>query len=134
MKELQTEIFTWYPYPDWKPTFTAEYWCKTENKLNILKFDVLSQKWYIDEIAVKDDDILAWAFFSPYQTDKSLNYKIEIEKSLLLKLVYNFYEMCSLCDELDIYEHNVLDTLMQKNKKWVDDNFGRDLEIFLNKK
>lgn len=46
----------------------------------------------------------------------------------LKKLVENFFEVCSVCDELDIYEHESMDKHVQKMEEWVDKNFGRDLE------
>jgi hypothetical protein len=54
--------------------------------------------------------------------------KIEIEKEKLQTLVKYFYEACSLCDEMDIYEFKEGDDEMQKMKTWVNKNFGRDLE------
>lgn len=53
---------------------------------------------------------------------------MNLEKEKLQKLVDNFYEACSLCDELDIYERDSLDEHMQEMKEWVNNNFGRDLE------
>lgn len=53
---------------------------------------------------------------------------VTIEKEKLQKLVSNFYEVCSLCDEMDIYEFEEGDTSMQEMKTWVNENFGRDLQ------
>jgi len=52
---------------------------------------------------------------------------VTIEKKKLQKLVDNFYEVCSLCDEMNIYEFEEGDKSMQKMKEWVDKNFGRQL-------
>ncbi len=51
-----------------------------------------------------------------------------ISKKKLQKLLNNFYEVCSLCDELDIYEHNGLDKSLQKKKSWAEEKFGRTIE------
>jgi len=50
-----------------------------------------------------------------------------IKKETLQELVDNFYEVCSLCDELDIYEHGELDSSMQEMKSWTDEKFGREI-------
>ena len=50
-----------------------------------------------------------------------------ILKEQLQQLLDNFFEVCSLCDELDIYEHEELDNSMQEMKEWVEDTFGRDV-------
>jgi len=52
---------------------------------------------------------------------------MEIEKAKLQKLVSNFYEVCSLCDEMNIYEFPEGDEAMQEMVEWVDENFGRKL-------
>lgn len=53
---------------------------------------------------------------------------VTIEKKHLQKLLDNFYEVCSFCDELDIYEHEELDEDMQKMEKWVEKKFGRKID------
>ena len=53
---------------------------------------------------------------------------LTIKEKNLQKLVNNFYEVCSLCDEMDIYEFDEGDKFMQKMKAWVDRKFGRNLE------
>ena len=53
---------------------------------------------------------------------------VTITKKKLQKLLDNFYEVCSLCDELDIYEHEELDKSMQKKEKWVEKNFDRTID------
>ena len=53
---------------------------------------------------------------------------MNVDKEKLQQLVDNFYEACSLCDELDIYEFEEADESMQEMKEWVNENFGRDLE------
>ena len=52
---------------------------------------------------------------------------ITIEKKYLQKLLDNFYEVCQLCDEMDIYEFEEGDEAMQKMKKWAEKNFGRKI-------
>lgn len=54
--------------------------------------------------------------------------KVTVSKELLEKLLGNFYQVCSMCDELDIYEHDELDNSMQEMKEWVDDTFGRKVK------
>jgi hypothetical protein len=53
---------------------------------------------------------------------------ITVEQSKLQKLVDYFYEVCSLCDEMDIYEFEEGDESMQEMKAWVNKNFGRIVE------
>jgi len=53
---------------------------------------------------------------------------VTISKKKLQKLLDNFYEVCSLCDELDIYEHEELDKSMQKKEKWAEKNFDRKID------
>jgi hypothetical protein len=48
-----------------------------------------------------------------------------MDEDKVKKLVEYFYDVCSLCDELDIYEHEALDEEMQSMKSWVDENFKR---------
>jgi len=54
--------------------------------------------------------------------------KIEIEKEKLQKLLDNFYEACSLCDEMNIYEFEEGDKMMQEMKEWTKENFGRKIK------
>lgn len=51
-----------------------------------------------------------------------------IKKETLQKLLSNFYEVCSLCDQMDIYEFEEGDEAMQEMKSWADENFGRTIE------
>jgi hypothetical protein len=53
---------------------------------------------------------------------------VTISKKKLQKLLDNFYEVCSLCDEMDIYEFEEGDESMQKMKSWAQENFGRKIE------
>lgn len=53
---------------------------------------------------------------------------VAIEREKLQKLVKNFYAVCGLCDEMDIYEFEEGDSSMQEMKRWVTENFGRNLE------
>lgn len=53
---------------------------------------------------------------------------VAIEREKLQKLVKNFYAVCGLCDEMDIYEFEEGDFSMQEMKRWVTENFGRNLE------
>lgn len=48
-----------------------------------------------------------------------------VKKETLQKLVSNFYEVCSLADEMDIYQFEEADESMQKMKDWTDKKFGR---------
>jgi len=50
-----------------------------------------------------------------------------VKQKDLQKLVSNFYEVCSLADELNIYEFPEGDKEMQKMKSWVDKKFGREI-------
>lgn len=53
---------------------------------------------------------------------------VTIEKQKLQQLLDHFFEVCSLCDEMDIYENAEGDESMQEMKKWVTSNFGRKLK------
>jgi hypothetical protein len=53
------------------------------------------------------------------------NQIITIEREKLQQLLNNFYDVCSLCVDLNIYEHEELDNSMQEMKEWVKTNFGR---------
>ena len=48
---------------------------------------------------------------------------VKISKETLQKLVTNFYRVCSMCDELNIYEFEEMDASMQDMKDWVNDKF-----------
>jgi hypothetical protein len=50
-----------------------------------------------------------------------------VKKKDLQKLVSNFYGVCSLADELNIYEFPEGDEEMQKMKDWTDKKFGRTI-------
>lgn len=50
-----------------------------------------------------------------------------VKKEDLQQLVDNFYEVCGLADEMDIYEFPEGDKAMQKMKKWTKEKFGRDI-------
>ena len=51
-----------------------------------------------------------------------------VKKETLQKLVSNFYEVCSLADQMNIYEFEEGDEEMQKMKKWTDKKFGREID------
>lgn len=53
---------------------------------------------------------------------------ITLYKEKLQKLLDNFFEVCSYCDELNIYEFPEADEDMQEMKNWVIENFGRKIE------
>lgn len=53
--------------------------------------------------------------------------QITISKEKLRKLLTNFYESCSLCDEMNIYEFPEDDEHMQEMKKWANKEFGRKI-------
>lgn len=50
-----------------------------------------------------------------------------IKKETLEQLLSNFYEACSLCDEMDIYEFPKCDAAMQEMKDWAEKKFGREI-------
>jgi hypothetical protein len=50
-----------------------------------------------------------------------------VKQETLQKLVSNFYEVCSLADELNIYEFPEGDEEMQKMKEWTNKKFGREI-------
>lgn len=50
-----------------------------------------------------------------------------VKKETLQKLVSNFYSVCSLADEMNIYEFPEGDEHMQEMKSWVGDKFGRTI-------
>ena len=54
--------------------------------------------------------------------------KVTISREKLQKLLDNFYEVCSLCDEMDIYEFEEGDEAMQEMKEWANDTFGREID------
>ena len=54
--------------------------------------------------------------------------KITISKETLQELLSNFHEVCALCEELDIYEHDMLDESMQQMQEWVNEVFGRKID------
>jgi hypothetical protein len=53
---------------------------------------------------------------------------ITISKEKLQKLLSNFYAVCGLCDEMDIYEAEELDDAMQEMKEWAEEEFGRTID------
>ena len=56
-----------------------------------------------------------------------MNETVTISKKTLQKLLDNFYDVCSLCDELDIYEHEELDESMQEMEEWANEVFNREI-------
>ena len=53
---------------------------------------------------------------------------VTISKETLQKLLDNFYEVCSLADEMDIYEFEEGDEAMQEMKEWTKNKFGRTID------
>lgn len=51
-----------------------------------------------------------------------------IKQATLQKLLDNFYEACSLADEMDIDEWEDGDNSMQEMKEWTDKTFGRTID------
>jgi len=51
----------------------------------------------------------------------------KFKKEELQQLLDNFFELCSICDELDIYEIPGLEDDMIQMREWVVKNFGRKL-------
>ena len=54
---------------------------------------------------------------------------IKISKEILQKLLDNFYEVCGLADEMDIYEFEEGDQSMQEMKEWAEEIFGNERTI-----
>jgi hypothetical protein len=50
-----------------------------------------------------------------------------VKKETLQKLLENFYEVCSLADEMDIYEFEEADESMQEMKSWTIEKFGYEI-------
>jgi hypothetical protein len=50
-----------------------------------------------------------------------------VKKETLQQLLDNFYEVCSLADEMDIYEFEEADESMQEMKSWTEEKFGREI-------
>jgi hypothetical protein len=50
-----------------------------------------------------------------------------VTKETLQKLVSNFYAVCSLADEMNIYEFPEGDERMQEMKSWTNKKFGREI-------
>lgn len=50
-----------------------------------------------------------------------------IKEEVLQQLLDNFYEVCSLADEMDIYEWEEGGESMQEMKNWADAKFGRKI-------
>jgi hypothetical protein len=50
---------------------------------------------------------------------------VTVDKEKLQKLISCFRDVCSLCDELDIYEHKELDESMKEMKEFVNENFNQ---------
>jgi len=51
-----------------------------------------------------------------------------IKQETLQKLLDNFYEVCSLADEMNIYEWAEGDESMQEMKEWTGKTFGRTID------
>ena len=50
-----------------------------------------------------------------------------IKEEVLQQLLDNFYEVCSLADEMDIYEWEEGVESMQEMKDWTEEKFGRKI-------
>jgi hypothetical protein len=48
---------------------------------------------------------------------------VTVKRKKLQQLIDNFFEVCSLCDEMNIYEFKEGDEAMQEMKEWVKTNF-----------
>ena len=46
-----------------------------------------------------------------------------IKQETLQKLLNNFYEACSITDEMDVYDESI-----QEMKEWTDKTFGRTID------
>lgn len=51
---------------------------------------------------------------------------VQIEKWLLIELIYNYRKASGLCNELNIYEWERGQTLLDKMDEWVDENFSNE--------
>jgi hypothetical protein len=51
-----------------------------------------------------------------------------VKKEILQELLTNFYRVCSLADEMDIYEFPEGDEAMQEMKSWTEEKFGRKIK------
>ena len=54
---------------------------------------------------------------------------VTIKTEILQKLLDNFFEVCNLADEMDIYEFPEGDESMQEMKEWAKNTFGDDRKI-----
>lgn len=52
---------------------------------------------------------------------------ILVKKETLQELVDNFYEVCDLCNELDVHEHEGLNEKMEQMSSWVTKKFGCEI-------
>lgn len=52
---------------------------------------------------------------------------ITIKKEILQQLLDNFYSVCNIADECNVYEYPSLDNSMQEMEEWVNDTFGRKI-------
>ena len=50
-----------------------------------------------------------------------------IKKETLQQLLDNFYEVCNLADEMDIYEWEEGNESMEAMKDWTEERFGRKI-------
>lgn len=50
---------------------------------------------------------------------------VTVDKEKLQKLISCFRDVCSLCNELNIYEHEELAESMKEMKEFVNDNFNQ---------
>lgn len=57
------------------------------------------------------------------------NEYVTIKKETLQQLLDNFYSVCGLCDEMDIYEFEEGDKAMQEMESWVEEKFGSNRKI-----
>jgi hypothetical protein len=53
---------------------------------------------------------------------------VTISKKKLQKLLNNFFEVCSLCNEMNIYEFEEGNEAMQEMKSWTKETFGREID------
>lgn len=54
--------------------------------------------------------------------------KILISKEKLQQLLSYYHSVSGLCEDLDIYEHDMLDSHLQEANNWVNDNFGYKID------
>jgi alpha-L-fucosidase len=75
-----------------------------------------------------DQWLVAKTYFEDnFESAESNSNTVEVSKEFLQNLIGNFYAVCDLADELNIYEHESMDNNMQSMKAWTEENFERTI-------